>query len=79
MCPAGREDGTKEVVERVGGRQIDEVARTALEHRYMASAGLLHRGQDCDSCGSATDDDDLLADVVKLLRPELGVDHLAFE
>ena len=72
------EPATQRLDEGVDPRQREDIARRALEHRHVLR-GLGHRGHDRHRGRPGADDDDPLARVVEVLRPELRVDHLPGE
>ncbi len=67
--------GVGEVVHVAAG---NEVGRRTLEDGDMAAVGR-HRGHDGGGGGAGADDEDVLALVVEVLRPGLGMDDLALE
>ncbi len=79
MSQTAWEPSGNEVVEAQARRKADKVARTALKHRNMTGAVLVHGGQQSDSRRTATDYDHLLVFVVEIVGPKLRMDHRACE
>ena len=70
---SGWQQAAQDVGDRVAGRQGGDVAGRALEHRDVRG-GLGHGGRQGDRGGAAADHHHLLAGVVEVGRPVLGVD-----
>ena len=64
--------------DRVAARRREDVRRRALQHRHVLGVRR-HRRHQCHRGRATADDDDLLACVVEVLGPVLGVHDLSRE
>lgn len=77
MGKKARKPPTEEVVDRIDSREVDEVARTTLDHGNVSGTRFVHSGEYSNGGRTATNDCNLFANVIEVFWPELRMNDLA--